>query len=51
MKKRSHWVAMARSPRDLGRVPGDHRWHPCAQDDGRPWTDDYSNVLGAVRWR
>ncbi len=47
----SHWVAMARSAADLGRLPGDRRWHACRPDDGaRTWTDDYSNVLGAIDW-
>jgi hypothetical protein len=52
MKKRSHWVTMARRPADLGRVAGDRRWHPCERDAGaRAWSDDYANVLRAVRWR
>ena len=46
----SHWVAMARSERDLGRVRSDARWHRCASEaDARPWTDDYANVVGAFR--
>jgi hypothetical protein len=45
----SHWVAMARRERDLGRVTSDKRWHPCATEpDARPWTDDYANVVGAL---
>jgi spermidine synthase len=51
MKLRSHWVAIAREPSDLGRVTGDARWHPCANDGGRAWSDDYANVLGALKWR
>ena len=46
----SHWVALARTSKDLGRLPADGRWHTCHTDGGREWTDDYSNVLGAVRW-
>jgi hypothetical protein len=49
-KLSSQWVAMARGQEDLGKVTGDKRWSTCATDDGREWTDDYSNVLGAVRW-
>jgi hypothetical protein len=46
----SHWVAMARSERDLGGVPGDARWHRCSSERGaRVWTDDYANVIGAFR--
>ena len=41
---------MAPARADLGRVPGDRRWHPCASDPGaRAWSDDYANVLGAFR--
>ena len=44
----SHWVTMAPARTDLGRVPSDNRWHPCASDSGaRAWTDDYANVVGA----
>ena len=50
MKRRSHWVTMARSPADLGAVTSDRRWHPCAADgDARVWSDDYANVLGALK--
>ena len=46
----SHWVAMARSERDLGGVTADARWHRCSTDpDARAWTDDYANVVGALR--
>ena len=52
MKTRSHWVTMARAPADLGAVVRDRRWHPCARDAGeRPWSDDYANVLGTLKWR
>ena len=49
MKRRSHWVTMARTPADLGAVARDRRWHPCATDGGRAWSDDYANVLGALK--
>jgi hypothetical protein len=43
---------VARTPADLGRVARDPRWRPCRRDrDARPWSDDYSNVLRALRWR
>ena len=45
-------MTMAPARADLGRVPGDRRWHPCASDPGaRAWSDDYANVLGAFRLR
>jgi spermidine synthase len=43
----SRWAVMARDPRRLDRLG----WRPCARDSGSPtWTDDFSNVLGALRW-
>ena len=49
MKSPSHWVALAREPAELGRVPADARWHPCRTSGARTWSDDYSNVLGAFK--
>jgi len=46
-------VISAREEADVGRVASDKTWTPTeAEDevDQRVWTDDYSNVLGAV-WR
>jgi hypothetical protein len=48
----SHWIALARSPADLGRAATDGRWKPCARDAGeRTWTDDYANVTAALHLR
>ncbi len=47
----SVWVVMARSPEDLGPLAGDPRWKPLVCDTGPVWTDDYSNVAGALRWK
>ena len=44
----SDWVALARRPADLGAVAGNPKWEPCSRGGGRPWTDDYSNVLTAL---
>ena len=45
----SRWVAMSRSPGDLALL--DERWLPLlANGTGRPWTDDFSNLLGALLW-
>ncbi|MDP8950940.1 MAG: fused MFS/spermidine synthase, partial [Actinomycetota bacterium] len=48
----SHWVAMAREPGDLGGVPNDGRWQPCATnpDPDSVWSDDFSNLLGTLNW-
>ena len=45
----SDWVVMARHTRDLRAVGTDRRWHACRRSPGSaPWTDDYSNLLGAL---
>lgn len=45
----SDWVVMARHTRDLRAVASDPRWQDCRRSPGSaPWTDDYSNLLGAL---
>lgn len=45
----SDWVVMARHTRDLRAVASDHRWQDCRRSPATvPWTDDYSNLLGAL---
>jgi hypothetical protein len=47
----SKWAIVARSPADLGRLGADPRWHTCGDDpDAHVWTDDYSDLLGAIAW-
>ncbi len=44
-------VASARDEADVGKLASSGQWAMTeAEDDQRVWTDDYSNVLGAV-WR
>ena len=51
-KLASRWAVMARRPADLGSLVTDARWTPPrAPADGRAWTDDFSSVLGVLRWR
>jgi hypothetical protein len=50
-KSPSQWVALARAPGDLGHIVPDPRWRPCKVADSRAWTDDYANIVGAIRWR
>ena len=43
----SEWVVMAARSPTFDRL----RWRDCRRDPGaRTWTDDYSNVLGTLRW-
>lgn len=47
----SGWAIMARQITDLGSLPSDPRW--IALDvvaAGRSWDDDFSNIVGALRW-
>jgi hypothetical protein len=43
----SDWVVMASHPSDLTAI-ADHSWGPCDRAPGTPWTDDHSNLLGAL---
>jgi hypothetical protein len=47
-------VMAARDEADVGDVARSNMWNPAVPDEHqRIWTDDYSNVIGAVwrRWR
>ncbi|MEZ5871216.1 MAG: fused MFS/spermidine synthase [Nitratireductor sp.] len=44
----AHVVVLARSDRDLGGMTTDQRWRPLADHGTTPWTDGYSNILGAI---
>jgi len=44
----SRVVVLARNSEDLGPLLSDERWLPLASDGNRLWTDDYSNLLGAI---
>ena len=48
----SHWVMMANKKEDMGSVPNDQRWRPCAitSDPSDVWTDDFSNILSTFKW-
>ena len=48
----SSWIVMARRSADLGGLADDPRWSRLvARPDRRPWTDQFSNIVGALRWR
>jgi spermidine synthase len=45
------WVAAARHESALGSLAGDPRWRRLDVSRDTPlWTDDFSNVVGALRW-
>lgn len=41
-------MLIAKSPEAASGFIGDKRWRPARDDGARPWTDDYSNVFGAL---
>ena len=44
----SQVAILARSEEALERLEGDARWEPLLSDGGPAWTDDYTNVIGAM---
>lgn len=50
-KAASRWVLIARRAEDFGALNADSRWRPLLAGHQAVWTDDFSNVLGTVRWR
>ncbi|MEY9123479.1 hypothetical protein ABIA09_003041 [Bradyrhizobium yuanmingense] len=47
-------VISAREEADIGRLASSKQWEQTEADDRvRVWTDDYSNILGALyrRWK
>ncbi|WP_321490612.1 fused MFS/spermidine synthase [uncultured Hyphomonas sp.] len=41
-------VMLARTPKALDRFRADPRWAALETDGQRPWTDDYSNIVGTL---
>ena len=41
-------MAIARKPADFGALATDEEWLVPPRDSTQGWTDDYSNLLGAV---
>jgi hypothetical protein len=49
-KAPSHWVILARQLANFGSLQHNPRWHPIPFDPHyQPWTDDFSNLLQAIR--
>jgi hypothetical protein len=46
----SQWAVIAPSAARIGALADDPRWHRCRSNSATPWSDDYSNLLGAVQW-
>jgi SAM-dependent methyltransferase len=43
-------VVIGRTPQAVGSLTEDLRWEPIDPTQARPWTDDYTNLVGAL-WR
>jgi hypothetical protein len=48
-KEPSQFVVLSRDAARLGSVAANGRWQPIGWPDGRVWTDDYSDVISALR--
>lgn len=48
----SNWIAVARQTEDFGTLAIHPRWQKLeGSPQSKIWTDDYSNVLGAMKWK
>jgi hypothetical protein len=51
-KDPSQWIVMARSEPEISNLSINSQWQPLkGTKGGRVWTDDFSNILRAIRWR
>lgn len=50
-KAPSVWLALARTTADLAPLAADSQWRAARPAIGQVWTDDYSSLLAAFRWR
>ena len=44
----SQVAVLSRTPEALARLDSDERWKALVSDGKQPWTDDYTNVIGAM---
>lgn len=49
-KTGSHWAVLVRQYADLGTLGSDPTWRNLEGRPQRVWTDDYANILGALKW-
>jgi len=51
-KTSSQWVILARQQQDVSTIVGKPGWHRLEGTPGAwVWTDDFSNILGVLRWQ
>jgi hypothetical protein len=48
----SRWIAMAKKPSTLAELLRQYGWTPLPPEPAaRLWTDDYTDLLGVLKWR
>jgi len=47
----SDWVVMAQRPERLAAIQRNRRWVLLSADEAPAWSDDFSNIWTALRWR
>lgn len=51
-KDPSQWVVMARSTPEISNLSINSQWQPLnGRKDPRVWSDDFSNIIRAIRWQ
>jgi len=50
-KDPSQWVVMARSSQEISNLSINSQWQPFSGSGGRVWSDDFSNIIRAIRWQ
>jgi len=51
-KDPSQWVVMARSPEEINNLSINSQWVKLTgANAGTPWSDDFSNIVRAIRWQ
>ena len=50
-KEVSEWIVLSRRAELVRRLARDPRWQPLPPSNGILWTDDFSNLLMALRWK
>ena len=50
-KDPSQWVVMARSSEEISNLSINTQWQQLNGKGGRVWSDDFSNIIRAIRWQ
>ncbi len=50
-KETSEWIVLSRRVELVRQLERSGRWRPLSVSNGVLWTDDFSNLLTALRWR